>query len=123
MNAIETNGLSRRYGSFEALREVSVSVAQGTIVGLLGPNGAGKTTLIKALVGALRPTSGSVKVLGLDPLRDRAALRSKIGYMPQAPALYGDLSARENLRFFGSAHGVAQLEQRIDEALKFTELT
>ena len=123
MNAITVSGLTKTYGHIEALRGVELNVPAGSIFGLLGPNGAGKSTLIKALVGALRPTAGSVAVLGHNPLRDKAALRPLIGYMPQGSALYEDLSARENLHFFGSAHRVPDLAVRIDEALSFTELT
>ena len=123
MNAITVSGLTKTYGHVEALRGVELNVPAGSIFGLLGPNGAGKSTLIKALVGALRPTAGSVAVLGHNPLRDKAALRPLIGYMPQGSALYEDLSARENLHFFGSAHRVPDLAARIDEALSFTELT
>src|SRR5690242_14123720 len=103
-SAITVEGLTKAYGRVTALRGVDLAVPAGAVFGLLGPNGAGKSTLIKALVGALRPSSGSVQVLGLDPLRDRARLRAVIGYMPQAPALYDDLSARDNVAFFGRAH-------------------
>ncbi|HYF64162.1 MAG TPA: ABC transporter ATP-binding protein [Herpetosiphonaceae bacterium] len=123
MNAITVRGLTKTYGRVEALRGVELDVPEGSIFGLLGPNGAGKSTLIKALVGALRPSAGSVAVLGHDPLAQKAALRPLIGYMPQGSALYADLSARENLRFFGSAHRVPDLAARIDAALGFTELT
>ena len=122
MNAIEIEGLTKRYGAFEALRGVDLAVSAGTLFGLLGPNGAGKSTLIKALVGALRPSSGRVRVLGLDPLADRAALRERIGYMPQGPALYEDLSARDNVAFFGQAHQMPGLRERVDETLAFAEL-
>lgn len=120
--AITISGLTKRYGSFEALRGVDLTVPRGSLFGLLGPNGAGKTTLIKAIVGALRPTAGTVRTLGLDPLRDRAAVRRQLGYMPQFAALYDDLSARDNIAFFGSAHGVAGLGQRVDKVLAFTNL-
>lgn len=123
MNAIEISGLTKHYGRVKALQGVDLTVPEGAIFGLLGPNGAGKSTLIKALVGALQPTNGSVRVLGCDPLRDKVALRPQIGYMPQGSALYEDLSPRENLRFFGSAHRVSNLSARIEEALQFTELT
>ena len=122
MNAIEIEGLTKRYGAFEALRGVDLAVSEGALFGLLGPNGAGKSTLIKALVGALRPTCGRARVLGLDPLADRAALRERIGYMPQGPALYEDLSARDNITFFGRAHRVPGLRERVDESLAFAEL-
>lgn len=123
MNAVEVRGLTKRYGNVQALQGIDLTVPEGMIFGLLGSNGAGKSTLIKALVGALKPNSGEWQVLGLNPLRDQAKLRALIGYMPQGVALYEDLSARENLRFFGSAHGVPELEQRIQDALEFTELT
>ena len=120
--AIAIAGLTKRYGAFEALRGVDLTVPRGTLFGLLGSNGAGKTTLIKAIVGALRPSGGMVRTLGLDPLRDRAALRQQLGYMPQSPALYDDLSARDNVAFFGSAHAVPELGRRVDEVLAATEL-
>jgi ABC-2 type transport system ATP-binding protein len=123
MNAIEVSGLVKKYGRFEALRGVDLSVDRGEVFGLVGPNGAGKTTLIKGLVGALRPSGGGVSVMGLNPLGDRAELRRRIGYMPQGPALYEDLSARGNVAFFGAAHRTEGLRKKVDEVLTFTELT
>jgi len=123
MNAIEIVNLSKNYGRITALNNMSLNVPKGSIYGLVGPNGSGKTTLIKALIGSLRPNSGSVKVLGLDPLKDKWQLRKQIGYMPQSPALYDDLSARDNIRFFGEAQNVSDLEQKVDEILLFAELT
>jgi ABC-2 type transport system ATP-binding protein len=120
--AISARALKKHYGSFEALRGVDLDVPRGAIYGLLGPNGAGKTTLIKALVGASRPTSGEVYVLGLDPVRQAQALRPRIGYMPQAPALYDDLSARENVRFFARAFELPDRERRVDQTLDFVAL-
>jgi len=122
MNAIEVSGLVKKYGRFEALRGVDLSVDRGEVFGLVGPNGAGKTTLIKSLVGALRPSGGGVSVMGLNPLGDRAELRRRIGYMPQGPALYEDLSARGNVAFFGAAHRTEGLRKKVDEVLTFTEL-
>lgn len=123
MDAIEVRGLTKRYGKIEALRGADLRVPEGTVFGLVGPNGAGKTTLIRALVGALRPTGGDARVLGLDPLKDRARLRRRIGYMPQPPALYEDLSARDNVAFFGAAHRVPGLRGRVAEVLEFTDLS
>jgi len=123
MYAVEIENLSKHYGKLRALADMSLQVPEGTIYGLVGPNGAGKTTLIKALVGALRPTKGSVSVLGLDPIKDKWKLRRRIGYMPQSPALYDDLSARGNIMFFGKAQSVADLEKKTDEILSFAELT
>ncbi len=123
MYAVEVSGLVRRYGRAEALGGVDLRVPEGTVFGLVGPNGAGKTTLIKALVGALRPSEGEVRVLGLRPFGDRARLRRQIGYMPQAPALYEDLSARDNVGFFGAAHRTPDLRKRTDEVLELTNLS
>ncbi len=122
MSAIEVQNLRKNYGGFEALRGVDLEVRTGSLFGLLGPNGAGKSTLIKALVGALRPSSGELRVLGLDPLREPARLRAQIGYMPQSPALYEDLSARENVLFFASAHGSPDAGKRVEEVLAFADL-
>ncbi len=123
MEAIETGGLTRRYGKLEALRDVDLTVPGGSVYGLVGPNGAGKTTLIRALVGTLRPSDGEVRVLGLNPLEDRSELRRRIGYMPQSPALYEDLSARDNVEFFGAAHHPAGLREKVEEVLDLVELT
>jgi len=123
MNAIEIVNLTKHYGKICALNQMSLAVAQGTIYGLVGPNGAGKTTLIKALVGSLQPNSGYAKVLGLDPIKDKWKLRKQIGYMPQSPALYDDLSARNNILFFGKAQDVPDLQKKVDEILAFAELT
>jgi len=123
MNAIEIVNLSKKYHKILALNQMNLDVPAGTIYGIVGSNGAGKTTLIKALVGSLRPTSGSAKVLGLDPLKDKWELRRQIGYMPQAPALYDDLSARQNIAFFGQAQDVPDLKKRTEEILSFAELT
>jgi len=121
--AVEVRELKKIYGKVVALAGVDLAVPQGTIFGLVGPNGAGKTTLIKALVGTLRPTSGSVKVLGLDPLRERWALRQQIGYMPQAPALYEDLSARANILYFSQAQKAIDFPAKVADILEFVELT
>jgi len=119
---IELDQLAKRYGHITALRRVTLSVGQGEIFGLLGPNGAGKTTLIRLLTGSSRATAGSVKVLGFDPVRNSQAVRRQIGYMPQAPALYEDLSPRDNIRFFGRAHNLSRMDERIDELLDFSKL-
>ncbi len=121
--AVSVSGLQKTYGKLVALNDVDLSVEGGTIFGLVGPNGAGKTTLIKALVGALKPTGGTIRVLGLDPLDQRWALRRQIGYMPQSTALYDDLSARANIQFFNRARPVDDLSSKVDDILLFTELT
>ena len=123
MNSIEVSGLTKKYGRVEALGGADLSVGRGEVFGLVGPNGAGKTTLIKGLVGALRPSGGTARVMGLNPLEDRAELRQRIGYMPQGPALYEDLTARGNVGFFGSAHRTPDLKKKVDEVMQFTDLS
>ena len=121
--AVEILGLRKEYGKVIALAGVDLTIDEGTIFGLVGPNGAGKTTLIKSLVGTLRPTAGSAKVLGLDPLEDKWDLRRQIGYMPQSTALYEDLSARANIRYFSQAQPVVNLADKVTRILEFTELS
>jgi ABC-2 type transport system ATP-binding protein len=119
---ITINDLWKRYGRVEALRGVTLSIAAGEIFGLLGPNGAGKTTLIRTLIGATKPSAGQVTVLDLDPLRAVWQVRRQIGYMPQLPALYPDLSPRDNIRFFGQGYGLADTEAQVTAVLALTDL-
>ena len=113
--AIEVKDLVRSFGQFIAVDHVSFSVRRGEIFGLLGPNGAGKTTTFRVLCGLLPASSGFVHVAGVDLRHARAVARRNIGYVSQKFALYGDLSVRENLEFFGSAYGLygARLYDRI----------
>jgi ABC-2 type transport system ATP-binding protein len=120
--AIEVKDIKKNYGRIAALRGLSLSVPEGEIFGLLGANGAGKSTLIQLLVGALKPDSGKAEVLGLDPQKQKHELRLKLGYMPQQAALYDDLTARDNVRFFGKARDIPNLENRIGEVLDFLRL-
>ena len=113
--AIEVRDLVRKFGDFTAVDRTTFTVARGEIFGLLGPNGAGKTTTFRMLCGLLPATSGEAHVAGMDLRRARARARQRIGYVSQKFALYGDLSAQENLRFFGGAYGLrgAALKLRI----------
>jgi ABC-2 type transport system ATP-binding protein len=95
--AITATNVSRRYGRTWALRDTSVSIPRGVVTGLVGPNGAGKSTLMRLLVGFDKPTSGQVHVLGRDPWRDRADLMKDIGYVPQVPAAYRELTVEDHL--------------------------
>ncbi|HVA78793.1 MAG TPA: ABC transporter ATP-binding protein [Candidatus Binataceae bacterium] len=108
MKTLEATGLRKSYGDRVALDGVSLSVDRGEIVGLLGPNGAGKTTTLSILATLLEPDSGSVRVAGLSPQNDREALRRKLGYVPQAIALYPTLSALQNLELFARIHGAGK---------------
>ncbi len=121
--AVSVQGLQKNYGSIQALRGVDLRVERGQIYGLLGPNGAGKTTLIRSLIGSTKGSAGMISVLGMDPTREKRNLRKHIGYMPQTPALYDDLSARENIRFFGLAHKPHDLNHLVDEAIEFVGLS
>lgn len=120
--AVAVKGLVKSYGTVAALRGVDLSVPRGSIYGLLGPNGAGKTTLIKALVGTLKANAGTVEVLGQAMPRGARAARARIGYMPQTPALYGDLSVRANVAFFAHAHHIDGLDKKIGDVLAFVGL-
>lgn len=120
--AVTVTELHKRYGAIHALDGLSLEIERGQIFGLLGANGAGKTTLIKSLIGLTRPNSGTIQVLDLDPQAQKHALRRQIGYMPQTPVLYDDLTAWENLLFWGRAHPIPNIQQRVSEVLAFTGL-
>jgi ABC-2 type transport system ATP-binding protein len=121
--AVETDKLTKNFKTLKALNEVSFQVPKGKIYGLIGPNGAGKTTLIRTLVGMINPSEGSVSVMGLDPIQDRYSLRKIVGYMPQNPSLYEDLSARENIGFFAQAAYIKNISHRVSEILDLVELS
>ena len=122
---IEAVGLTRTYGDFKAVDNVSFNVFGGEIVGFLGPNGAGKTTTIKMLTGLLQPTSGKARLAGHDIESEALAAKASIGYVPDTPNLYGKLKASEYLRFMGQLYKVpADLaEERIKQMLDLFELT
>src|SRR5207244_8705335 len=96
---IITQGLTRRFGELTAVQDVNLSVAPGQFFGFLGPNGAGKSTTIKMLTGLLAPTSGSIRILGLDALANPTEVKRQIGVVPEGLALFGRLTAAEYLRF------------------------
>jgi ABC-2 type transport system ATP-binding protein len=123
-SSIQASHLSRRFGSFLAVDDVSFDVEKGEIFGYLGANGAGKSTTIRMLIGLLAPTSGEARVAGFDIARDPEAVKRSIGYMSQKFSLYLDLPVRENLLFFGGAYGLSgrPLETRIAEVLSLTDL-
>jgi ABC-2 type transport system ATP-binding protein len=112
MDAVTIDRASKVFGDDFALRDVSVSVREGTILGIIGPSGAGKTTLVRLMTGALAPTDGEIRVMGEDPLRFKRQTRERIGYMPQSFALYPDLSARENVDFVASLFGLLWWRRR-----------
>jgi ABC-2 type transport system ATP-binding protein len=99
---LETSGLTKRYRRTVAVRDLTVSIPAGGITALLGPNGAGKSTLLKLCVGFERPTRGGLSVLGIDPVRRRSHAVQRIGYVPQSPSLYRDMSVDAHLRLAGA---------------------
>ncbi len=109
---IEIEGLRKAYGDVVAVNGISFTTRAGEIFGLLGPNGAGKTTTINCVCGLVEPTSGSVRVMGHDVVSDGRAARASVGVVPQEIALFEDLSARENLDYWGGAQGMRNPERR-----------
>jgi ABC-2 type transport system ATP-binding protein len=114
-----TENLVKQYGDITAVDDVSFSASAGQVFGLLGPNGAGKSTTINCISGLLSPTSGHVAVAGHDVVRDGKAARKSLGVVPQELALYEDLPAIDNLRYWGKAYGMrgSELEARVAEVL------
>ena len=123
--AIETQGLSKDFGSVNALRSLDLKVPRNSIFGFLGPNGAGKTTTIKLLLGLIHPTSGGGSLLGHDITQDSVEVRRRIGYLAQVPSYYTHMTAREillfKMRFYYSGPGEA-IEKRVEETLEVVEL-
>lgn len=121
---IEAKGLSKYYGPFVAIRDISFSIPEGQIVAFLGPNGAGKTTTMKILTGYLAPSEGHAYVAGLDVAGDRLEVAKKLGYLPENGPLYQDMTPLELLQFFAEARGLApeQAQERIDQVTRQTSL-
>ena len=117
--ALELTDIRKRYGDIAAVDGVSLTVPAGGVFGLLGPNGAGKTTLLSVAAGLLRPDGGTVKLFGEPFTHDSRGLRHLVGMGTQDLSIYPDLTARENLRFFGKLYGLGgkELDTRVDEVL------
>ena len=105
---IEVSNLSKRYGELAAVQDVSFTAAPGEILGFLGPNGAGKTTTLRIITGFLPATSGTVRVCGYDVFEQSAEVRRRIGYLPENPPLYNDMTVVPYLRFAGKIHGLGR---------------
>ncbi len=122
--AIEARGLTRRFGDFTAVDDLSFEVPAGEIFGFLGPNGAGKTTAIRMLTGLLPPTEGTARIAGHEVTDEPAAVKRSIGYMSQLFSLYGDLTVGENLELFSGLYDLTgwRREERIDWALSMAGL-
>jgi len=119
MNAIEVEKLKKSFGDFQAVQNASFNADSGEILSLLGPNGAGKSTTISMLSGLLAPTNGDASIMGHSVTKEPKAAKKSLGVVPQDIALYPDLSARENLIFWGKMYGLrgAALKTRVDEVL------
>lgn len=122
--AIQTKELTKKFGDFTAVNQISFEVERGEIFGFLGANGAGKTTAIKMLTGLLSPTSGEGSVAGLDIKSESEEIKKKIGYMSQRFSLYDDLTVKENIRFYGGVYGLSRdtLRDKYDEIIEKVDL-
>ncbi len=122
--AIQTHGLTRRFGALTAVEDVTLSVAAGQFFGFLGPNGAGKSTTIKMLTGLLEPSAGTVEILGRPFVANALELKRQIGVVPEGMALLGRLTAPEYLRFVGRMYGLDNetTNRRTEELLEFMQL-
>ena len=120
---IEVHGLVKAFGLRPVLRGLNFQVAEGEFVAVVGPNGAGKTTLLRILASLARPTMGEVRVAGKRLPGQAGAVRRMLGVVSHQPLVYGDLTAEENLRFYGRMYGIANSEPRIEEVLGIVGLT
>jgi ABC-2 type transport system ATP-binding protein len=120
---ISLERVTRAYGKTVAVRDLTLSVARGEMFGLIGPDGAGKTTTIRLMAGLLAATTGHVRVLGKDPVREHGPITERVGYLSQRFSLYGDLSIDENIAFFAEIHGVHRYGPHRDRLLQLTQLT
>ncbi len=98
---IETEELTKRYGSQTAVNELTLQIKEGEVFGFLGPNGAGKTTTLLMFLGLTEPTSGKVNVCGFDPTREPLRVKERVGYLPENVGFYDDMDARQNLQLCG----------------------
>jgi ABC-2 type transport system ATP-binding protein len=122
--AVETRGLTRDFGGFRAVDGIDLAVPAGSFYGFLGPNGAGKSTTIKCLTGLLRPTAGTMRILGTDPLTDPVSVKRRIGVVPEDLALFDRLTADETLSFVAQVHGMdpETARSRLADLLRLMDL-
>lgn len=124
MNVIEVEKLTKRFGNFTAVDQISFEVKEGEVFGFLGANGAGKTTAMRILCGLSKPTSGQARVGGFDIYKQAEQIKQNIGYMSQKFSLYGDLKVWENIRLFGGIYGIPekQLAEKTDKMLAVLDM-
>ena len=118
-----TENLGKSYGDFAAVDDLNLEVKEGAIFGFLGHNGAGKTTTISMLTTLILPSTGKAAIGGFDIVKDNLKVREMLGYLPESVSLYGDLTAVENLRFFGKLSGLKNVDANINEILELLSFT
>ena len=126
-NVIEVNNLVKNYGKYEAVKNISFKVEKGEVLGFLGPNGAGKSTTMNIITGYISPTSGEVKIDGYDILKNPTEAKKRIGYLPEIPPVYMDMTVTEYLRFAADLKGVKKSDasgqlENIMERIKITHV-
>ncbi len=124
--SIEIDGISKNYGYVHALRDITLEVLHGEVIGILGPNGSGKTTLLKVLATLISPNSGNVREYGLDPKKKGKEVRRMIGYLAYEPLLYREFTGEENIRFYSKFYQPSlreNLQKRLDETLNLLKIT
>ena len=121
---IETEELTKRYGAQTAVNRLNLQIREGEVFGFLGPNGAGKTTSLLMFLGLTEPTSGKVRVCGVDPARDPIHVKRLVGYLPENVGFYDDMDARQNLRYIARLNGIPDhvSAERVEELLKMVGL-
>ncbi len=122
---IELTNLTKRYGKFTAVDDITLSIPRGELFGFLGPNGAGKTTTMRMIAGILQPTAGRITIAGHDVIRDPLVAKSRLGFIPDRPFVYDKLTGGEFLRFVAALYGQSgePIERRMEELLELFELT
>lgn len=122
---VDTENLTKNYGSFTAVDRLNLKINEGEIFGFLGPNGAGKTTTILMLLGLTEPSAGTARVCGFNPTREPIQVKSRVGYLPEKIGFYEDLTARENLEYTAYLNGIRryQIREKVDHALQLIGLT
>ncbi|AHF80320.1 ABC transporter ATP-binding protein [Thermococcus paralvinellae] len=124
MYAIEIENLTKKYGNFKAVDELTLNVEEGIVFGFLGPNGAGKTTTILSMLGLIIPDEGTISILGYDVFKEPIKVKERIGFLPENATIYGELTAWKNLEFFANFYNLSkqEKEKRIEELLKLVGL-
>lgn len=124
MDMIEVSGLVKSYGPIHAVKDIQFRVKKGEVVGFLGPNGAGKSTTMKIITGSMAPTGGSVRVAGFDVFEDPIEVKKRIGYLPENPPVYGEMSVESYLRFVAKLKGVSgpQVSRQVEKSIEKTDL-